>query len=280
MTKFFPSLCVLVLLVNDSTAQHELRLSVGHALSSSIDLVPSLTYSETELYQAGWFYTEDIFRTVNSTAQSKWASGNEFSASIDRHVSNATSVFAECSYTNRTLELEQEIQVDFQFAGGEDANFLNGYSLYNDVEFQIASVGGKIGVSHRLPFGVVVSCSVGGVSLLGDSIGYSNSYARVYENGEFEVNEFAGNVDEDFDALDAGTATIRRTMFSIQPRVAYEYSGVELFVSMTQLNPGEGLYMPFYDRTMGFTRPGFDLSKMRSFIVGLAYRYRIGQSSD
>ena len=38
--------------------------------------------------------------------------------------------------------------------------------------------------------------------------------------------------------------------------------------------------MPFYDRTMGFTRPGFDLSKMRSFIVGLAYRYRIGQSSD
>ena len=30
MTKFFPSLCVLVLLVNDSTAQHELRLSVGH----------------------------------------------------------------------------------------------------------------------------------------------------------------------------------------------------------------------------------------------------------
>ena len=215
MTKFFPSLCVLVLLVNDSTAQHELRLSVGHALSSSIDLVPSLTYSETELYQAGWFYTEDIFRTVNSTAQSKWASGNEFSASIDRHVSNATSVFAECSYTNRTLELEQEIQVDFQFVGGEDANLLNGYSLYNDVEFQIASVGGKIGVSHRLPFGVVVSCSVGGVSLLGDSIGYSNSYARVYENGEFEVNEFAGNVDEDFDALDAGTATIRRTMFSM-----------------------------------------------------------------
>ena len=60
-------------------------------------------------------------------------------------VSVQCDLFCECSYTNRTLELEQEIQVDFQFAGGEDANLLNGYSLYNDVEFQIASVGGKIG---------------------------------------------------------------------------------------------------------------------------------------
>lgn len=281
MTKFFPSLCVLVLLVSNCTAQHEFRLSVGHALSSSIDLAPSLTYSERELYQSGSIFAlEDVFRTVNSTAQSKWASGNEFSASIERHVSNATSVFAEFSYTSRTLELEQEIVVDFQYAEGEDAELFNGYSLYNDVLFKVASVGGKMGVSHRLPFGLVLSCSAGGVSLVGDSISYSNSYALVYENGDYLVDKISGNVDEDFDALDAGTATIRRTMFSIQPRVAYEHSGVELFVSMTQLNPGEGLYMPLYDRTMGFTRPGFDLSKMRSIIVGLAYRYRIGQSSD